>query len=183
MNREEYKNNNNQPVDFFVGQEVERTPAYGQFTLFVVGEPDIENIARRIAQYQDHEITHIYMGANQSFHPSTYEEFDENWIAPIIHFLTLGYWVTLDFDHSLVNLIQESPLCRYMQFVPMISVKFPDIRHLGYNATLKLDDVDFRFSNNGVWCHSLHELQSNEAFTSWAEYNDDEIISETKAEE
>lgn len=176
MNREEYKNNNDQPVNFFTGIEVEKSPANGLHTLFVVGDPDIEYIARLLTQHTGPEITHIYFGANQSFHPSTFEELDDEWVPTIIHFLTLGYWCTLDFDHSLTSLVQESSLFQYMQFIPMISVKFPDIRHLGYNATLKLDDADFKFSNHGVWCHSLNELQSREAFTSWSEYNDDEII-------
>ena len=45
-----------------------------------------------------------------------------------------------------------------------------------YNATLKIDDQDFKFSNEGVWCHSLHELQSRETFTPWSSYGADNAL-------
>jgi len=182
MDRHEYKNNDDHEVEFFTGVEVENSPAKGLHTLFVVGEPDIEDVARLLTQSKGSEITHIYFGANQSFHPSTFEELNDKWVSPIVHFLTLGYWCTLDFDHSITSLVQESELCQYLQFIPMISVKFPDIRHLGYNATLKLDDIDFKYSNHGVWCHSLNELQSRESFTAWSEYDDDEIVKDQNKE-
>jgi hypothetical protein len=58
----------------------------------------------------------------------------------------------------------------------MISVKLPYIKQLGYNATLKLDDKDFKATNPGVWCHSVHELQTRKAFTDWSKYTQDEVI-------
>jgi hypothetical protein len=58
----------------------------------------------------------------------------------------------------------------------MISVKLPYINQFNYNATLKLDDKDFKATNPGVWCHSLHELQNRKGFTDWTKYTKDEVI-------
>jgi hypothetical protein len=58
----------------------------------------------------------------------------------------------------------------------VISVKVPYAKLLGYNATIKIDDIGFDRSNPGVWCHRLHDLQSSEKFTSWDEYSKDETI-------
>ena len=56
-------------VDFFAGTEVERTPAFGKTTLFVVGLQPIDNIAAKMAGCE-----HIFFGANHSFDPKTPEE-------------------------------------------------------------------------------------------------------------
>jgi hypothetical protein len=67
-------------------------------------------------------------------------------------------------------------MTEYDTFIPMISVKLPYIKQLGYNATLKLDDKDFKATNPGVWCHSVHELQTRKTFTDWSKYTQDEVI-------
>ena len=69
----------------------------------------------------------------------------------------------------------ESALPEYRRFIPMISAKLPYINQLGYNAVLKIDDIDFDKSNPGVWCHRLHDLQSASTFTGWDAYKDDEV--------
>jgi hypothetical protein len=50
MNRAGHDN-----VEFFTGTEVERTPAFGKTTLFVVGLQSIDNIAAKMAGCE-----HIY---------------------------------------------------------------------------------------------------------------------------
>jgi len=60
MKREGHDN-----VDFFVGTEVERTPAFGMKTLFVVGIQPVDSIGSRLLQVQQH----IFFGANHSFDP------------------------------------------------------------------------------------------------------------------
>ena len=59
-------------ITFFTGVEIEKTPAYGMKTLFVVGVHDpytILDIVKESRSYTDQSkhITHIYFGANQSF--------------------------------------------------------------------------------------------------------------------
>ena len=86
------------------------------------------------------------------------------------------YMCTLDLDASCAEGLIESGLADYNNFIPMISVKLPYVRHLGYNATLKIDDKDFEATNPGVWCHNLQDLQSRKTFTDWSRYTKDETL-------
>ena len=157
---------------FFIGTEVEHSPAYGQRTLFVVGyQPKEEILARAL----NNNCPHIYLGANQSFNPPTTDDWMA-WDDLITDLLKDGIWVTLDFDVSLLEQVLEGGMTEYDTFIPMISVKMPYMGQLGYNATIKLDDKDFKATNPGVWCHSLHELQDRNVFTDWSKYTKDEII-------
>jgi hypothetical protein len=70
----------------------------------------------------------------------------------------------------------ESGLVEYHSFIPMILVKLPYIQQLGYNATIKLDDRDFKSTNPGVWCHSLHDLLKRDQFTQWSKYTKDTAV-------
>ena len=168
-------------VSFFVGTEVEHTPAFGQITLFVVGLQSIADIDKAFRTHRalgGYLVTHVYFGANQSF-PNP--DFDDAvtwnaWEAMINHVLNQGLFATLDLDISAVEGLLESSLVEHHNFIPMISVKLPYIRQLGYNATIKLDDKDFAATNPGVWCHSLHDLQKREVFTDWSKYTKDEVI-------
>jgi hypothetical protein len=90
--------------------------------------------------------------------------------------LTAGLWCTLDFDVSVVQGVLEMPVIGHRRFIPQISVKLPYLTQLGYNATIKLDDLDFDHSNPGVWCHRLRDLTTTESFTDWDQYGKDEII-------
>lgn len=157
---------------FFIGTEVEHSPAYGQRTLFVVGyQPKEEILARAL----NNNCPHIYLGANQSFNPPTTDDWMA-WDDLITDLVKDGIWVTLDFDVSLLEQVLEGGMTEYDTFIPMISVKMPYMGQLGYNATIKLDDKDFKATNPGVWCHSLHELQDRKVFTDWSKYTKDEII-------
>jgi hypothetical protein len=159
-------------VSFFTGTEVEHTPAFGKKTLFVVGIQPQESIALNL-----HGSEHIYFGANMSF-PDLYytDPAWTQWDDMIMPFLQKGYLCTLDIPVGCVEGLLESGMCEHNNFIPMISVKLPYIRQLGYNATLKLDDRDFASTNPGVWCHSLHTLQKRSVFTDWSKYTKDETI-------
>jgi hypothetical protein len=169
MNRDGHDN-----ISLFAGTEVEHTPAYGQKTLFVVGVQAQELIeAAAIA----HKCTHIYFGANQSFPNGRADSSDwTRWTNMIVPFIIKGYWCTLDIDVTEVGGLLESGLTENTQFIPMISVKLPYIQQLGYNATIKLDDIDFARSNPGVWCHSVYNLMDRSKFTDWSKYTKDEVI-------
>ena len=168
-------------VSFFVGTEVEYTPAFGQLTLFVVGLQYMSSIKYALDthyQFGGKPITHVYFGANQSFPNPDVNDGDtwRSWEAMINGVLEKGYFATLDLDVSAVEGLLESSLVEHHNFIPMISVKLPYIKQLGYNATIKLDDKDFAATNPGVWCHSLHDLQKREVFTDWSKYTKDEVI-------
>ena len=168
MEREGHDN-----AKFFHGIEVEHTPAFGMPTLFVVGIQQEEWIG-----YNLHGRRHIYFGANQSFpNPDVNDaEAWKPWEDMIRSFLDRDYLCTLDVDVNCVEGLIESGLCDYHNFIPMISVKLPYLQQLGYNAIIKLDDKDFKSTNPGVWCHSLHSLLTRETFTDWSQYTKDEVI-------
>lgn len=166
---------------FFIGDEVEASPVQGRRTMFVIGLQPVEQILWQIGEVNQRSklpITHVYFGANQSFPNPTVND-SETWTAwetMIKSVLDKGFWCTLDLDVSAVPGLCEGALCENSQFIPMISVKLPYIKLLGYNATLKLDDQDFRATNPGVWCHSLHDLMNRNCFTSWDQYTKDTVL-------
>lgn len=177
-----YNTGNSDTVTMFVGTEVEHTPAYGKRTLFVVGVQSVEEIQDWLDDFASFEdsskhIEHIYFGANQSFprlHINDTVEWHA-WESMIEPFLD-SYLCTLDIDVSCVEGLAEGALVEHYNFIPMISVKLPYVQLLGYNATIKLDDKDFKASNPGVWCHSLHNLKNRRNFTDWSKYTQDQIL-------
>lgn len=177
MNREGHE-----VAQFFTGTEVEHTPAFGLRTLFVVGvqsEQDIQDWLDDFNSYEDtsKHIKHIYFGANMSFpNPAIDDHMTWGiWEHMVLAFLRQGYLCTLDIDIKSVEGLAEGSLTEYNNFIPMISAKVPYLRLLGYNATLKIDDKDFKATNPGVWCHSLHNLTNRENFTDWSKYTNDEV--------
>ena len=172
MNRAGHEN-----VDFFVGTEVERTPAFGRRTLFVVGVQPIQNIQDWLDDYHSYEdrsyhIEHVFFGANHSFNPQTPEEW-RKWESMITYFLERGYLCTLDIPIGVVEEFNDGSLCDYRNFIPQIRVSVPYTKLWNYNTMLKIDDKDFDATNPGVWCHSLHSLMSRETFTGWDDYEGD----------
>jgi hypothetical protein len=175
---------NHQDRDFFIGQEVEHTPAYGRTTLFVIGVQPVEKILEIVQQSkQDSDcqkhITHIYFGADRSF-PITITTNDyknwSQWENMIEICLAHGFWCSLDINISQVEGLLESGLCENNQFIPMISAPIPYLSQLGYNAVLKIDDRDFNCSNPGVWCHYVNQLTDRSVFTDWSKYNQDQPL-------
>jgi len=164
-------------ISFFVGREVEHTPAFGMLTLFVVGTHDPHTVLTVIKNYHE-KIEHIYFGADQSFPALDTNDGKgwRDWEFMIQTCLDLGFLCTLDLDVNQASGLLESNLVECHNFIPMLSVKLPYIRQFGYNAILKLDDKDFKATNAGVWCHSLHALQKRSVFTDWSKYTQDEII-------
>jgi hypothetical protein len=168
---------------FFTGVEVEHTPALGKQTLFVVGVQDVQEIQDWIddfASYEDKSkhIEHIYFGANQSFPNLAVNDGAEwaKWEMMIYHFLEREYLCTLDIDVACTEGLLEAGFVEYHNFIPMVSVKLPYIMQLGYNATIKLDDKDFKSTNPGVWCHQLHNLLDQKVFTDWPQYTKDKTL-------
>lgn len=168
MNRDGHNN-----VSFFTGTEVEHTPAHGKKTLFVVGVQTPGDIANNLQGCE-----HIYFGANMSFPELDVNDAEEwhAWEGMVKYFLERDYLCTLDVDVTCVEGLLESGLTEYHNFIPMISVKLPYVQQLGYNATIKLDDVDFKGTNPGVWCHSVHNLLDRKVFTDWSQYTKDEPL-------
>ncbi len=168
-------------TEFFVGTEIENSPAHGKPTLFVVGLQPVDIIRWRLEEANSKRrepIQHVYFGANMSFpNPPLDDAMTwSKWENMILPFLNQGIWCTLDLDVSAVEGLLEGSLTEQALFIPMISVKLPYIKQLGYNATIKLDDRDFNATNPGVWCHSVHDLMDRNKFTSWDKYTKDQTL-------
>jgi len=173
--KREYDGGTAEAVTFFTGTEIEHTPALGMKTLFVVG---VQSVHRIMELAGEHYCTHIYFGANQSFKPQGIDDVETwgPWEDMIYACLEAGYWCTLDFDVGVAQGVLECTFIEYRRFIPQVSVKIPYLTQLGYNATIKIDDIDFAATNPGVWCHRLHDLTSTDTFTNWDQYGKDEII-------
>ena len=178
--KRDYDDGEDFDIKFFVGIEVEKTPAFGLKTLFVTGVQDWEEI---LEYYNEHDCKHIFFGANHSFNPenilnnqSLYDYYKE-WEDMIEEFLKEGYLCTLDIPLSAANgSFHDGGLCEYENFIPQIRVPLPYTKLWNYNAMVKIDDKDFKATNPGVWCHSLHDLLDREKFTDWYSYGKDKVI-------
>jgi len=169
--KRDYNDGVKDDVTFFVGTEIEHTPAYGKTTLFVVGLQNPDKVAK-LAQSVNAD--HIYLGANHSFNGTNLMY----WEAVIKELLKRDFWVTLDFDYKhyediLDSLVQWN---EHDRFITQLSVKLPYTDLLNYNTCIKVDDKDFRATNPGVWVHHLHDLKDRSKFTDWSQYGKDSPI-------
>ena len=153
---------------FFTGVEVEKTPAFNMKTLFVT---DVQNYNEIMKHYTNEQCEHIFFGANHSYNPVTSDNF-EDWDLMIRAFTDQGILCSLDIP-STINLewFLDGGLVESDYFIPQLRVVVPYIKQWGYNAMIKIDDKDFKASNPGVWCHSLHDLMDREKFTDWSKYS------------
>ena len=173
-----YSSGSSSNIDFFLGKEVEHTPAFGMKTLFVAGLQPVEDIEKLLADPFTNvaePVKHIFFGANHSYNPQTNTEW-ESWDSMIMHFLKQGYLCSLDIPISAVERFNDGGLNEYDNFIPQIRVPIPYIRLWNYNTMLKIDDRDFKATNPGVWSHSLHTLMDRSKFTDWYQYTKDEIL-------
>jgi hypothetical protein len=161
-------------INFFVGTEVEHTPAFGMKTLFVVG---VHNEQVIIELARNNNCKHIFFGANHSFNPK-HNDYDDwkQWEDMVISCLENDFLCSLDIPLSAVDQFNDGGLNEYNNFIPQIRVPIPYIKLWNYNTMLKIDDKDFKATNPGVWSHSLHTLMDRSKFTDWAQYKNDEIV-------
>jgi hypothetical protein len=116
------------------------------------------------------------MGANHSFNA---ELKDTYWDQVITALLDKGYWVTLDYqahEHSVVLKMLNPGVWQCRTFVPLLGVRIPHIQTSNPNLTVKIDDVDFKATNPGVWCMHFHEVTDSNRFTDWQDYESDEVV-------
>jgi hypothetical protein len=162
-------------VRFFVGREVEHSPAYREPTLFVIGLQPAEEI---ISVAEEYFCSHIYLGANRSF--SVYPDHSPlDWDNMINHLLKSNInWITLDYPVSHHSMVEQLDGFLHPKFIPMVSVIMPNVAKSNINTTIKIDDVDFNYTNpEGVWCCNLHSTLLLPGFlTPWSDYAQDHVI-------
>lgn len=170
-----YKDGTKKDITYFIGTEIEKTPAYGLKTLFVVGLQSIENVKEHLHA----DISHIFFGANHSFDPASQShdaDYYREWDSMIMHFLEKGYKCSLDIPLNAAEDFLESTCVEFNNFIPQIRVAIPYIEQWNYNTMLKIDDKGFNKSNPGIWTHSLHDLMDRKKFTDWKDYGLDKVL-------
>ena len=167
-----YKDGIHEKMCYFVGHEVEKTPAYGKKTLFVEGLQDTKEI---LDFFTKEQCEHLFFGANHSFQPTNFANW-QLWEDMIVEFLQEGYLCSLDIPIKYAEEFLERSLVEYDNFIPQLRVPVPYVKQWNYNTMLKIDDKDFKATNPGVWCHRLHNLLDDEKFTDWAEYGLDKPL-------
>ena len=176
MNRD-YETGTADDIIFFTGVEVEKTPAFGMKTLFVT---DVQSELEILRHFTDEECDHIFFGANHSFKPGVDFPKDadawEEWEDMICYFLDKDILCSLDLPLSHAEALLESRMIENDFFIPQIRIPLPYIKLYNYNTMIKLDDKDFKATNPGVWCHSLHDLMDRNKFTDWSKYGLDKVI-------
>lgn len=162
--KRDYSSGVNDTVMFFEGVEIEKTPAHGMHTLFVVGLHTVETILEQLNGHQ-----HIYLGANKSYAGSA-----AHWME-LVHKLadTTDCWITLDFPIDEYRNVIMHLKGTMKKFIPMISIEMPWIESTGYNTCIKIDDEGIDFSNPGVWVHRLNTLLTDQTLTRWDDYSKD----------
>lgn len=175
MKRHYSSNITSDDVEFFVGNEVEHTPAHEMLTFFVVGLHPFSEIQNRLNTLSE-PVEHIFFGSNHSFNPQSTNDWNR-WEDMIRYFLEHGYICSLDIPATIMNDFNNNcALCIYNNFIPQIRVPIANVKLWNYNTMIKLDDIDFKATNPGVWTHKLHDLQDYSKFTAWYEYKKDRII-------
>ena len=170
-----YKDGTKKDITYFIGTEIEKTPAYGLKTLFVVGLQSIENVKEHLHA----DISHIFFGANHSFDPASQShdaDYYREWDSMIMYFLEKGYKCSLDIPLNAAEDFLESTCVEFNNFIPQIRVAIPYIEQWNYNTMLKIDDKGFNKSNPGIWTHSLHDLMDRKKFTDWKDYGLDKVL-------
>jgi hypothetical protein len=168
----QYETGHSSNVTFFTGVEVEKTPAFGLKTLFVTGTHPCDVIQK---YYDDEQCEHIFFGANHSFEPVKHAEW-ESWERMIKAFLAAGKLCSLDIPIGYAEEFLDTGLTEYENFIPQLRIPLPYVKQWNYNTMLKIDDKDFKATNPGVWCHSLHDLLDRNKFTDWTKYTLDKPV-------
>lgn len=165
-------------VTFFIGPEVEHTPAYSKKTLFVVGKPEVSRIEKLAREYK---VPHISLGANLSFQCNSTED-ATYWDTTVTSLLDKGFWVTLNYraeEHVDVLKILNPGIWQSRIFVPLLGVGIPQLETSNGNLTVKFHSNGNRSTNPGVWSLHYHQITDSNRFTDWGDYDTDVGITET----
>tara|TARA_E500000178_G_scaffold106519_1_gene106226 strand:- start:302 stop:838 length:537 start_codon:yes stop_codon:yes gene_type:complete len=171
----DYKTGKSASVGVFSGLEVEHTPAFGKQTLFIARNDlyydQIEEMAKKVGAEA------IYFGANRTFMHTHATQINQ-----MIRFLRKGYYVTIDYPHTLHDEVKArfEMIWTHEKFIPFCSIIFP-MSENDTNLCIKVDDVDFNSTNPGVWTMTMNHFKQSAGFTSWNDYKQDEPIEEIDA--
>ena len=168
----DYKTGKSDSVGVFSGLEVEHTPAFGKQTLFLARNDLFYDQIEELAKKANAEA--VYFGANRTFMYNHATQMNQ-----MKRLLRKGYWVTIDYPHSLHDEVKErfKEIWNDEKFIPFCSIIFPNSEQ-DDNLCIKIDDVDFNKTNPGVWTMTMKDYKQSSGFTSWKEYKQDEPMEE-----
>ena len=166
----DYETGKSTNVKFFIGTEVENTRANGLRTLFVAGLQPSNTIVNLALE---NKVQHIYLAANHTFTPNL--DWNYNTVKKC---LAAGYTVSLNYPINYHNNVKQElkELYTHKDFIPQITIPFPNIEHENSNLNIKIDDLDFEATNNGVWCFDLSDVCTDDNKTTWDKYKSDKIL-------
>ncbi len=174
MMKRDYRNEKQlADVVYFIGTEVEKTPFYGEKTLFVVGFRNPKKVALRA---KENTCRHIYLGANMCFRNTKWDDSKYMKLREIIDYLLdQSYKVTLDISRDFkLDELEQFKDNEYFHI--MYSLPIANAEDYANRITIKIDDVDFNSTNTGVWCNNLNKMMDNIVKTEWSAYSTDEVL-------
>ena len=151
---------------FFTGNEVEHTPNFGKKTIFVpldASEP-IKSL-----EWCDH----VYLWANHTYDRWRIVQYLDA-IEELREREKVDIRVTVEVPCTEANDIINYRYREYVTYV--VSVRIPYVEERKDNIYIKIDDVDFKASNSGVWVVPVKELMRDEVKTSWEAYSSDALL-------
>ena len=169
-----YKTGTKNNVNVFSGLEIEHTPAYGLQTLFLARNDLTFDQIQELAVLSNAEA--IYYGANRSYMHNHYQQ-----VLQVIKFIEHGYYVTVDYPFELHQLVSQKYALtwKHPKFIPFCSIIFPGSEE-DTSLCFKIDDIEFKKTNPGVWTMSMKDFKSKAGYTKWDDYKKDEPIEENK---
>jgi hypothetical protein len=117
------------------------------------------------------------MGASHSFEVETADT--AYWKETVTTLLDKGFTVTIDYpahQHETVLKMFSAGVWQSRMFIPMLRVCIPNVQTSSPNLVVKIDDIDFKATNPGVWCMHYHQLCDSNRFTDWQDYGTDIVI-------
>lgn len=142
-------------MTFYIGPEVNHTPAYSKKTLFVEEYQQTKFIEETARQ---HKASHISLGASNSF------DIHNDWNSQITALLDKGFAVTLQYPvelHYRVFMELSQSVLQSKSFIPLPIVRIVGMSEVNPNLTLKIDDQ----SGEGTWALHFHQLMDSNRFT------------------
>jgi len=143
-------------MTYYIGPEVNHTPAFSKKTLFVEGFQNteaIESVAR------ENKTPHISLSCDHE------DDAARSWNNQLTELLDKGFMVTLNYPAALHNQLMFSLSKGVLQsrnFVPLPCVLLYNMSILNPNLTVKIDDG----SGEGTWTMHYHELMDSNRFTA-----------------
>ena len=113
-------------ITFFVGVEIEHTPAHGMQTLFVV---DLQRTATVLRHAEKNSCKHIYFGANHSYKVMNGQEV-QSIASQLQYFLERDYHVTIDMNPAYKGFSEITKLLSYPKFTIVYGVTVENVKDI-----------------------------------------------------